>query len=101
MDITVCICTHNRPGYLCDCIDGLRRQTVGCAGFHVLVVDSASTHDLAKQLPPIVADLPNARLIRVERAGVSFARNAGAWAASGTYIAYIDDDAVPDPDWVE
>ncbi len=24
MDITVCICTHNRPGYVRDCLDGLR-----------------------------------------------------------------------------
>ena len=38
----------------------------------------------------------HARLVRVERPGVSFARNAGAEAASSRYIAYIDDDAIPD-----
>jgi glycosyltransferase involved in cell wall biosynthesis len=40
-------------------------------------------------------------LLRIEQAGVSAARNAGAREADGDYIAYIDDDAIPAPDWVE
>ncbi|HYZ24986.1 MAG TPA: glycosyltransferase, partial [Rhodopila sp.] len=41
-----------------------------------------------------------ARLIRLERPGVSLARNAGAWAARTQFIAYIDDDAIPAVDWI-
>jgi glycosyltransferase involved in cell wall biosynthesis len=101
MDITVCICTHDRPGYVRDCLDGLRRQTVGLDRFDIVVVDSASSGDVPRQLADMLAALPNARLLRVERPGVSFARNAGAGAAHGAYIAYLDDDAVPAADWVE
>lgn len=101
MDVTACICTHDRPGYVRDCLDGMRRQTVGDDRFDVLVVDSASTGDVPAELAGLVGALRNARLLRVEQAGISVARNAGAWNAGGDYIAYIDDDAIPAPDWIE
>jgi glycosyltransferase involved in cell wall biosynthesis len=101
MDITACICTHNRPSYLRDCLDGLRRQTVGADRFEILVVDSASTGDVPARIAGLVADIANARLLRLDQLGISFARNAGAAAARSGYIAYIDDDAIPAPDWIE
>jgi len=101
MHVTVCICTHDRPGYVRDCLDGLRDQTVGCDQFDVLVIDSASTGDIAARLAALVGGRRNARLLRIEEPGVSVARNVGAVEATGDYIAYIDDDAIPAPDWIE
>jgi glucosyl-dolichyl phosphate glucuronosyltransferase len=100
MHITVCICTRNRAAYVQDCLSGLQRQTAG-GGFDILVVDSASDTDNAAQLSRITAAIPYARLLRLEQPGISVARNAGAKAARGEYIAYIDDDAVPAANWVE
>ena len=100
MDLTVCICTHDRPRYVRDCLDGLLRQTVARDGFTILLVDSASSLDAAAELRRL-ATHHDARLIRLERPGVSLARNAGAWAARTQFIAYIDDDAIPATDWVE
>jgi glycosyltransferase involved in cell wall biosynthesis len=100
MDLTVCICTRDRPFYVRDCLNGLRRQTVPRDRFAILLVDSASA-------PPAAADLAglatqhNARLVRLKQPGISLARNAAAWAARTQFIAYIDDDAIPAPDWVE
>ena len=101
MDITACICTRDRPQYLRDCLNGLSQQTVGTERFDILVVDSASCGQTPALIARLVAGIANARLLRMERPGVSFARNAGASAARGSYIAYIDDDAIPAPDWVE
>ncbi|MDR3529734.1 MAG: glycosyltransferase [Rhodopila sp.] len=100
MDLTVCICTHDRPRYVRDCLDGLRRQTVSRDRFTVLLVDSASSPVAAADLGVLAAQ-HDARLIRLDQPGVSLARNAGAWAARTQFIAYIDDDAIPAPDWVE
>lgn len=99
--ISVCICTHARPHYIVKCLDGLREQTVGLDGFELVIVDSGSPADAAAAIAALASSFPNARLVRVDRAGVSIARNAGARAASGDYLAYIDDDAIPAPDWVE
>ena len=100
MDLTICICTHNRPRYVRDCLDGLRRQSVSRDRFTILLVDSASSPAAANELAA-QATQHNARLIRLDHPGVSLARNAGAWAARTQFIAYIDDDAIPATDWVE
>ena len=99
--LTVCLCTHNRPAYARDCLAGLRDQTVAWDRFAVLVVDSGSSPAVSAELAEIVAAHPGGRLVVVEKSGVSLARNIGACAAGGDYVAYIDDDAVPAPDWVE
>jgi glucosyl-dolichyl phosphate glucuronosyltransferase len=101
MDLTVCVCTHDRPGYVRDCLDGLARQTVGSDRFDILVVDSASNGDISGQLTLMVSGIANARLLRVDEPGISIARNVGASEAAGGYVAFIDDDAIPAPDWVE
>src|SRR6202035_711417 len=95
MDVTVCVCTHDRPGYVRDCLDGLARQSVGPDRFDILIVDSASTGDIPAQLALMVAGITNARLLRVDEAGISIARNVGAREADGAYVAYIDDHAIP------
>ena len=100
MDITVCLCTHNRPRYVADCLDGLARQTIPRDRFHTLIVDSGSTLDAHAELRRLANQHPNTALIRIDRPGVSLARNAGAAAAKTRFIAYIDDDAIPDPTWV-
>jgi len=100
MDLTVCICTHNRPRYVRDCLDGLRGQTVARDHFTILLVDSASSPAVAADLDRLATE-HDARLIRLDHPGVSLARNAGAWAARTSFIAYIDDDAIPTPNWIE
>ncbi len=100
MDLTVCICTRDRPRYVRDCLEGLRRQTASRDRFAVLVVDSASSPSAAVEVAELAAD-SDARIIRLDEMGVSLARNAGAWATRTPFIAYIDDDAIPASDWVD
>ncbi len=99
-DITACICTHDRPDYLGACLDGLANQTTGSGDFEIVVVDSCSSTAAAARTAALAEAAPNARLVRVDRPGLSLARNEGARAARGAFIAYIDDDAVPAPDWI-
>lgn len=101
MDLTVCICTHDRPRYLRDCLDGLRHQTIAEDRFAVLIVDSATAEPARSELRDLLRQFPAAHMIRIDEPGVSAARNAGARAATTEYIAYIDDDAIPSETWVE
>jgi len=101
MELTVCICTHNRPRYVGDCLTGLRRQTAAPGRFAILIVDSGSTEPYRTELQDLLRAYPEVRLIRVDKPGISAARDAGAMAAGADYIAYIDDDAIPAENWVE
>lgn len=98
--VTVCVCTRDRPAYLSACLDGLLRQSVASGEFEVLVVDSASRPDGAREAARLALAAPNFRYVRVERPGVSLARNVGARCARARWIAYLDDDAIPEPGWV-
>lgn len=100
MDLTVCICTHNRPRYVRDCLAGLREQTAAPSRFRVIIVDSGSPEPARSAIAALAAGHVGAELVRVDEPGVSAARNAGARAAGHGYIAYIDDDAIPAPDWI-
>jgi len=100
MEVTVCICTYNRPNYVRDCLAGLARQTASPDQFAILIVDSGSTGETPAELVRLAASA-NATLLRLESPGASFARNAGAQSCRTPYIAYIDDDAIPAPDWIE
>ena len=100
MDISVCICTHNRPDYVATCLEGLERQSLPPSRFAVILVDSGSTGDVPGQLADLADDY-GARLLRLDQPGVSAARNAGLQAAETPFLAFVDDDAIPAPNWLE
>jgi len=59
------------------------------------VVDDGSTDDTAE-----IARKYGFRVISTPNRGLSNARNTGLEAATGEIVAYIDDDAYPDPHWL-
>src|SRR5438093_505519 len=91
--ISVIVCTHNGGTTLGECLGGL--DQVDYPDIEVIVVDDGSSDDSAE-----IASRHDVNLIRTERRGLSCARNAGLAAARGDIVAYIDDDAWPDRDWL-
>ena len=91
--VTVVICTYNGARTLEQTCAAVAR--VEYPDFHVIVVDDGSTDgsaDIARQFGFTV--------ISTENRGLSAARNTGLEAASGEIVAYLDDDASPDPHWL-
>lgn len=62
------------------------------------MVDSASPVPEARAIAALAA-VNGARLLRTEQAGLSRARNMGLSESSGSWVAFLDDDAVPEPEW--
>ncbi len=91
--ISVVVCSYNGSRTIRDSFEALRRSTY--PNFEVIVVDDGST-----DATPAIAAEYDVRLIRTENRGLSSARNTGWRAATGELVAYIDDDAYPDPDWL-
>jgi hypothetical protein len=52
-------------------------------------VDSASAPDVAREVERLAMAGPNVRHLRVERPGVSLARNVAARCARSEWIAYV------------
>lgn len=97
--ITVAICTHNRAEMFDECVKTLMPQLDDT--FEVIIVDSASSPEHAARAAATVAPYPNVQFERLEKPGVSFARNTILSRAKGEWFATLDDDAVPAPDWAK
>ena len=91
--ISVIVCTYNGSRTIRDCLDALLRLEYPT--FEVIVVNDGSTDATAE----IVADYP-VHLISTDNRGLGSARNTGLEAATGEIVAYVDDDAYPDPHWL-
>lgn len=94
--ISVAICTRNRAHSLPATLDSLLIQTY--TNIEILVIDNGSSTDATERL--IHADYPGIRYIFEDRSGLNNARNRAMAEARGEIVAFIDDDARADPDWV-
>jgi GT2 family glycosyltransferase len=92
--ISVVVCTYNGSRTIRDTLEGLAK--LDYPDYEVIVVDDGSTDKTAE-----IAGTYPVRLIRTRNHGLSAARNTGMEAASGSILAYIDDDAYPDPHWLK
>jgi GT2 family glycosyltransferase len=92
--VSVVVCTRNGSRTIADCLEGL--CTLNYPRYEVIVVDDGSTDGTAE----VVRGFGGVRLIRTENRGLSSARNTGLHAARHGIVAYVDDDARPDPDWL-
>jgi len=95
LPISVVINTYNRAASLPATLDGLTRQVDG--DFEVVVVNGPST-DATKELLTEWSD--RVRVIDFAEVHLGKSRNVGIRAAAGQVVAFIDDDAVPEPDWI-
>ena len=113
--LSVVVCTHNGSRTIrdtCDCL-----QNLDYPDYEVIVVDDGSndsTRSIAQEFGYCVLSTSHLGLsssppgkenghdwiITRSNRGLSNARNLGLEAARGEIVAYIDDDAYPDPHWL-
>lgn len=95
--ISVVTPTRNRPDQLRRAIASVRAQTHD--SWEMIVIDDGGELDTAA----VVAEAadPRIRRSRIEKSGVCAARNRALSLAKGSIVAYLDDDNVMDPGWLE
>jgi GT2 family glycosyltransferase len=97
-EITVVVCTRERPGALARCLDSLFAQQY--PSFRILVVDNAPVTEATAEVVHSAARRGPVEYLREPKAGLSFARNAAVAATRGEIVAWIDDDETADPHWL-
>jgi glycosyltransferase involved in cell wall biosynthesis len=91
--VSVAVCTYNGSRTLDECLAALER--LDYPDYEVIVVNDGSTDATA-----VIAARYRCRLISTENRGLSNARNTALAEATGSIVAYLDDDAYPDPHWL-
>ncbi len=97
--VAVVIPTYSNPDLLAECLDSLSALNYPRHLLEVVVVDNASTDDAGRLLR---VRYPQVRYLRPGRnEGFAAACNRGAAEASTEYVAFLNDDAVVSPDWLD
>jgi glycosyltransferase involved in cell wall biosynthesis len=100
-DVTfsIVIPTRNRPRQLASCLAAVAKLDFPRDRFEVVVVDDGGDSPFDDVIEHARADL-DVRLMRREHAGPGAARNAGAAVARHAFLAFTDDDCMPEPAWL-
>jgi glycosyltransferase involved in cell wall biosynthesis len=96
---SIIVPTYARPRQLRGCLASLAGLDYPASGYEVVVVDDGSPEPLDGVVAPFRARL-NLTLVRQANRGPAAARNAGAAAAKGRFLAFTDDDCRPAADWL-
>ena len=93
---TVAICTRERPDDLARALGAATALRPSPA--HILVVDN---NPVSSRTQEVVARFADVRYVREDRPGLDAARNRALVEADDPIVAFTDDDAVPEPAWLE
>ncbi|HTL87961.1 MAG TPA: hormogonium polysaccharide biosynthesis glycosyltransferase HpsE [Leptolyngbya sp.] len=97
MNLSVAICTYNGEARIGKVLDCLRSQVqTDAIVWEVLVIDNNSC-DNTKQ---VVAEYSGVQYVFEAEQGLAFARSRAVREAKGNWLALLDDDTLPQPDWV-
>ena len=99
--ISAIVCTHDRAAGLRCTLGSLAKQSLPSGCYEIVVVDNASSDETRSVVCEEFAHLPNLHYVNEPQLGLSAARNTGGRKATGAYVAYIDDDAIGPPEWLE
>ncbi len=99
MKISVVIPVYNTEKYLPACLDSVLNQTH--RGLEVICVNDGSPDDSASILAEYAARDSRVRVLTQENHGQAATRAAGAAAASGEWIGFVDSDDTVQPDMFE
>ncbi|MBR4489939.1 glycosyltransferase family 2 protein [bacterium] len=100
-EISAVICTHNRSSLLADCINSLLNQNIDSENFEILIIDNNSNDNTKEIAADFCKNHNNIKYFFEQTAGYSAPRNCGWKNASGKNVAYIDDDEIAAPNWIE
>src|SRR5262245_33957262 len=99
--ITVAICTYNRCEHVRKLLPPLLTgQMLAPNLYKVMVVDNSDDRRASQAFSREFSGHSNLSIIETSPPGLSRARNVALETCATRYIAYIDDDATPRPEWL-
>lgn len=103
MKISVIIPTYKPREYLCECLDSLEKQTFPKSDFEIVLVLNGCEEPYKSQIQSYIDShkVLNIKFLHILQGGVSNARNMALDVVCGEYVAFIDDDDLISPTYLE
>lgn len=103
MHICVCVCTFKRPSMLATLLRHLvDQETFGEFEMSIVVTDNDRLESARSVVEAARAAAPSFRICYTVETdqNIAKARNKAVLHSAGDYIAFIDDDEIPPPNWL-
>ena len=102
-EMSVCVCTFHRVQRLAKLLLSLATQSVAADRIEIVVVDNDPAGSAESVVHQFSQEHPDStvRYVVEEKPGVSHARNRAVAESRAGMLAFIDDDEVASPDWLE
>jgi len=100
MVLSITICTFNRVIYLQKCLNSILEQTKGNRNIEINVIDNNSTDKTREFINTLQSTKPEINYYIEKQQGISYARNLSFAVCKGDFLAFVDDDAVINKNWL-
>lgn len=97
--VSIIVPVHNTETYLKVCVASLTDQTL--ADIEIVLVENCSTDNSLALCHELAASDNRIKVISIDKADLSTARNEGIKVATGEYIAFVDSDDTVLPEMCE
>src|SRR5690349_20421940 len=104
LSIDIVICTYNNAAMLDRALTALANQQVSSpVNWRVLVVNNNCTDCTVSVVEKHIRSgrISGLHMVMEPQQGLNFARACGVQNTSGRWIAFVDDDCLLKPDWIE
>lgn len=88
--VSIIVPVHNTEKYLQACVASLTSQTL--SDIEIILVENCSTDDSLALCHHLATTDSRIRVLSIDKADLSTARNEGVRVAAGEYIAFVDSD---------
>lgn len=98
--VSIIICTSDRPIFLEKALQSI--ALINYQNFEVIIIDASSTMETSEIVSKASTKYSfKLSFLKVEPKNISYSRNMGIKLATGSIVAFFDDDAVPPSEWIE
>jgi len=103
IDYSIIICTYNPDNIILErCLNAISSLKIGDFSIEVILVDNNSSNPIIEHnyIKSFFQRMSNAKLIVIEKQGLSHARTGGIMESLGSQIVFFDDDNVPEQNYL-
>ena len=94
--VTIIVPVHNTEAYLPSCVDSLTAQSL--TDIEILLVENCSTDNSLALCHKLAEGDSRIKVVSIDKADLSTARNEGVKVATGDYVGFVDSDDTILPD---
>lgn len=99
--LSVVVPTRNRKHLLKKVIEAFSLQSLKSSFWELIVVDNGSNDGTQDTLSSLKSQIPHSLWVQESQVGSNYARNRGLQDSRGDLVAFLDDDTIPHPQWLE